>query len=96
VDNHVEQRRFIARGRVQGVNFRSFVTRRANAMGIGGWVKNLPDGYSVEALAQASPEQLDRFAREVMRKGPPGAVVHELEEFEEPVDQRLQGFDIAF
>ncbi len=36
-------------GRVQGINFRRNVFRKAVELGLRGWVTNLPDG-SVEAL----------------------------------------------
>jgi len=47
----VEARRFLVRGRVQGVGFRWFVEREAHILGIAGWVRNNHDG-SVEVLAQ--------------------------------------------
>ena len=40
-------RRYIVRGRVQGVGFRWFVQREAQILGLAGWVRNNPDG-SVE------------------------------------------------
>ena len=43
-------RRFIVRGRVQGVGFRWFVEREARTLSISGWVRNNVDG-SVEVLA---------------------------------------------
>ena len=50
-------RRFIVRGRVQGVGFRWFVEREARTLDISGWVRNNVDG-SVEVLAMGSGEQL--------------------------------------
>ena len=69
--------------------------RRANAMGVRGWVRNLPDGRSVEALAQAEPATLDRFEREVMREGPPHALVTECTVTEWSVDASLDEFLVA-
>jgi len=43
-------RRFLVRGRVQGVGFRWFVEREAHILQVAGWVRNNPDG-SVEVLA---------------------------------------------
>ena len=40
----VEARRFVVRGRVQGVGFRWFVEREAHMLGISGWVRNNADG----------------------------------------------------
>ena len=42
--------RFVVTGRVQGVGFRYFVGREAEALGLEGWVRNLPDG-GVEVVA---------------------------------------------
>jgi acylphosphatase len=50
-------RRYIVRGRVQGVGFRWFVEREARTLSIAGWVRNNVDG-SVEVLAMGSGEQL--------------------------------------
>ena len=52
-----QARRFLVRGRVQGVGFRWFVEREAHVLGIAGWVRNNADG-SVEVLAIGSREQL--------------------------------------
>src|SRR5258708_8543112 len=50
-------RRFIVRGRVQGVGFRWFVEREAHMLKISGWVRNNNDG-SVEVLAMGTRDQL--------------------------------------
>ena len=42
-------KRFVVRGRVQGVGFRDWTRRRAAAGGLAGWVRNRPDG-SVEGV----------------------------------------------
>ncbi len=55
-----QARRFLVRGRVQGVGFRWFVEREAHILGVAGWVRNNADG-SVEVLAMGSSEQLSRI-----------------------------------
>ncbi len=56
----------IVRGRVQGVGFRWFVHREAAALGLRGWVRNLPDG-SVEAVASGTEQQLADLAAALHR-----------------------------
>jgi len=49
-------------GRVQGVSFRQFVRNRSGPLGLGGFVRNLPDG-TVEAELEgerAAIEELER------------------------------------
>ena len=50
----------IAQGRVQGVNYRAFVSRNAAASGLTGAVRNLPDN-SVEITAEGDKKQLQKF-----------------------------------
>jgi acylphosphatase len=61
-------------GRVQGVSFRYFTRTQAQQLGITGWVRNLPDGTTVETLAFGSREALDQFL-DWLHQGPPGAKV---------------------
>lgn len=87
--------RFLVRGQVQGVGFRWFVSRHARGLGIGGYVRNLPDG-SVEVLAHAEdPAALGRLA-EVLAEGPDGAVVDAVEREDRPDDGHAttRSFDI--
>jgi len=49
--------RYLVSGRVQGVGFRYFVLRRANELGLRGFVRNLPGG-SVEVVAEGGDDAL--------------------------------------
>ena len=64
---------FIVSGRVQGVCFRGFTKQQAIALGVTGWVRNLPDGQ-VEVIAFGTAEQLSTFA-DKLRPGPLAARV---------------------
>jgi len=80
----VQARRFLIRGRVQGVGFRWFVEHEAHILRITGWVRNNHDG-SVEVLAMGAPEQLAGL-RSRLREGPRAARVDDVDESEaEPV-----------
>jgi len=63
-------------GRVQGVSYRAWVQRRAEAGGLSGWVRNEPDG-SVAAQVEG-PEQAVEAMLAEMRSGPPLARVDRL------------------
>lgn len=67
----------IVRGRVQGVGFRYFVRQRAQALGVQGWVRNLPSG-EVELIAEAEPALLESLLRAV-REGPSGSAVTDIQ-----------------
>jgi acylphosphatase len=73
-------RRYVVRGRVQGVGFRFFVEREAHMLGVAGWVRNSPDG-SVEVLAMGTPAQLIGL-RGRLQAGPRAARVDTVDESE--------------
>lgn len=64
-------------GRVQGVFFRDSTRREARALGLSGWVRNLPDGR-VEALF-VGPRAACEKALAFLRVGPPRAQVSKVE-----------------
>jgi len=85
-------RRFLVRGRVQGVGFRWFVEREAHVLGIAGWVRNNADG-SVEVLAMGSRDQLLSLQSR-LRQGPRAARVDDVEELEAKQVAGLTAFRI--
>lgn len=72
--------RYLIAGQVQGVGFRNFVHRKAAALGLTGWVRNLPDGR-VEVLASGLSDGL-RNLEDSLREGPRYAEVEQVEIFE--------------
>lgn len=54
-------------GEVQGVGFRIFVRETAAAMGVDGWVKNLPNG-DVELEAESPKEILEEFLNAIQKR----------------------------
>lgn len=66
------------RGRVQGVGYRWFALQRGRELGLGGWVRNLPDG-SVDVLAEGPDEDLQRMLQ-ALRRGPVASRVTGVEE----------------
>ncbi|MGE5236616.1 MAG: acylphosphatase [Acidobacteriota bacterium] len=66
-------RRFLVGGYVQGVGFRYFVAREAQALGLSGWVRNLPTG-EVETVAAGDEPALAALEGRLWH-GPPAARV---------------------
>jgi acylphosphatase len=87
-----QARRFLVRGRVQGVGFRWFVEREAHILGIAGWVRNQSDG-TVEVLAMGTRDQIIGL-RSRLREGPRAARVDDVEESETQPVQGLNSFRI--
>lgn len=72
------QRQYIIHGRVQGVFFRDSTRRKAEELGVRGWVRNRPDG-TVEAVAQGEPGNLERLEQWFRDGGPRAARVERVE-----------------
>ncbi len=90
--SNLQTRRYVVRGRVQGVGFRWFVEREAQLLGLAGWVRNNHDG-SVEVLATGTREQLSRLY-ERLRQGPRAARVDDVDVSEAPAAEGLNTFRI--
>lgn len=69
MSDELTARRFLIRGRVQGVGYRYFAQKAAAERNISGYARNLEDG-SVEVYAIGTADQLSRFAG-ILRTGPP-------------------------
>ena len=86
-------RRYLVRGRVQGVGFRYFTQECALREGVTGWVRNLPDGR-VEALVEGDAEAVTRIERE-LRSGPRGARVQTVTVDNEDVTGAYDTFSVT-
>ena len=64
-------------GQVQGVSFRAYTVDEARALGVRGWVRNLPDGR-VEAEAEGAREAVEALVG-WCRHGPPAARVESMQ-----------------
>ncbi|MDD4253765.1 MAG: acylphosphatase [Methanofollis sp.] len=85
----------IARGRVQGVGYRSYVNGCAGRTGVAGYVRNLPDG-TVEMVAEGEASALAAFLDEVRARGEPVIAVEDLTvEVSEPTGE-FTGFEARF
>ena len=69
-------------GRVQGVFFRASCARRADELGLSGWVRNRPDG-DLEAWFEGPDEAVEDIVA-WCREGPPQARVDRVEVQAEP------------
>jgi len=96
VAGSVSAERMTARitGRVQGVGFRWWARRHAEALGLAGWVMNANDERSVELVAEGEPVQLDEFERR-LNIGPDGARVERVEARRGPASGEFDRFGIV-
>ena len=71
-------RRWLVRGRVQGVGYRWFAQRAAESLGLSGYARNLDDGR-VEVYAVGPEKKLSEFAG-MLYRGPRWADVRGVDE----------------
>jgi len=80
-------------GRVQGVFFRMETKRAAEARGVNGWVRNLPDGR-VEAVVEGEVDQVQSLI-EWCGHGPARARVDSVDTHQEPARNAFTDFRIT-
>jgi acylphosphatase len=85
----------LVRGHVQGVGFRAFASRRARSMGLSGYARNLGDYRTVEVVAEGERPVLEGLLA-VLRRGPAGAHVDDVEEHWSPAQGDLGPFDVRY
>ena len=85
-------KKFLIKGRVQGVGYRYFADRWASQLGVCGYVKNLWDG-DVEVYAIGEAPALEEL-KSHLAEGPRSAHVTTVDESDEPVDKRYNRFVI--
>jgi len=84
----------VIEGMVQGVFFRAGTREESGKLGLTGWVRNCPDGR-VEAVFEGNQEKIDLILA-WCRKGPPGAVVRNVETVWEPATGEYDSFSINY
>ncbi len=81
-------------GHVQGVGFRWWVRRQAEALHLTGWVMNAHDERSVELVAKGPTESLDELERR-LNQGPSGARVEYVQAGRTAASGEFEGFGIV-
>ena len=79
-------------GKVQGVFFRSSIRKKAQELGLTGWVKNLDDGR-VEAVLEGDEGKVEKMVQ-WCRKGPAYAVVEDVQVISEKYTGEFGGFEV--
>lgn len=90
----MERLHAVVRGDVQGVGFRYFVQRRADALGLRGWVRNNDDG-TVEVVAEGDKPELEQL-KHSLEEGPRTARVARVDAEWMNATGGLARFDLAF
>ena len=90
----MERLHAVVHGDVQGVGFRYFVQRKAQQIGLQGWVRNNDNG-TVEVVAEGSREQLEDLKR-TLQEGPRMARVDRVETRWSSATGGMRGFELAW
>jgi acylphosphatase len=80
----------VIHGSVQGVGFRWAVQRRAEQLGVTGYVSNRPDG-TVEVVAEGGAAELDELEK-FLHSGPRWAEVERVDAERGPASGRFSRF----
>lgn len=86
--------RIYVSGIVQGVGYRYFTKKKAQEMGVKGYVMNLPDGR-VLVVAEGEEQNLEKFLSS-LKEGPKFASVKGIEITEEDFKGEFDSFEIRY
>ncbi len=89
----IKRVRVFISGLVQGVFFRSFTQKKAQELGLAGWVRNLKDGR-VESVFEGEKDKIDKMIKWCYQ-GPPNSKVEKVEKVEE-AEKGLKSFEINY
>jgi len=84
----------IISGRVQGVFYRAFTEDIARGLNLKGWVRNTPNG-DVEAVFEGEKSDIEK-AIEHLKKGPPAAIVKNINISWEDFKGEFKSFEIRY
>ena len=84
----------VIEGIVQGVFFRASTIEESSKLGLTGWVMNCSDGR-VEAVFEGEIDKIEQII-EWCKKGPPGAVVSNVETVLERATGEYDSFTIKY
>ena len=90
----MKQYEYIITGRVQGVGFRYYVYKKANELGLKGWVRNTVDG-SVQVVAQGDESVLNILV-EYLYVGPPLARIDKISKVETQLSAVFHNFSVKY
>ena len=91
-NSDLQRARVRVSGQVQGVFFRDSTRQKAEALGLAGWVRNMPDGQ-VEALFEGPSEKVEEIVR-WCKEGPQRASVENVDTDFESAGGDLEGFEV--
>lgn len=80
-------------GKVQGVSYRFYTEKQAQALGVNGWVRNLAD-HRVEAVFEGQENAVKNMVK-WCNQGSPAAIVKEVISYEE-IPEGIKGFRIVY
>ena len=81
-------------GKVQGIFYRAHTKKKADEMGLNGWVRNLDDGR-VEAFFEGPKEKVEEIVKWCW-KGSPGSRVSRVSRASQVSRENLKGFEIRY
>jgi acylphosphatase len=81
-------------GRVQGVWFRESTRKKAQSLGVLGWVRNRSDG-TVEAMAEGEEDKVKALVS-WCHQGPPSAQVTRVSKAWDEWQDEFNSFDVVF